>query len=388
MITLSTLRRGLCLAALLCGALLSQPGSAMTEAERNARLQELRTTIEQLKKELDSVKSNRDQLLNNLQNSETKISELNKKVKELREQLEAKQSHLQQLRSEKEALVTAKKQQEGSVGRQLNAAYRLGQQSPLKMLLNQQDPALVARNVRYYRYHAAAQAKKLQSFNATLARIAEVEPAIVAETEAITQDHANLQQKRDELVRNHAERKRTLEKLESAIASTDAKLKASEEDRRHLEALLRRVARIAQDLPLAAAKEPFVKLKGQLPWPTRGKILRNFGSARVAGKVRWQGILIGAPEGAPVHAIHHGRVVFADYLRGQGLLLIVDHGAGFMSLYAHNQALFKNLGDSVKAGEQIASVGMSGGQTSASLYFELRYKGEPTNPKVWLKKAA
>ena len=389
MITRNQMRRGLSLAALLLGIGLSQVGqAAMSEEERQTRLKELRATVEQLKKELDNVKSNRDQLLNNLETSEAKIGELSRKVRELRQQLEAKQSHLQQLHTEKEALITAKKQQQGSVSRQLNAAYRLGHQSSLKLLLNQQDPALLARNIRYYRYYAAAHTEKLQGIASTIARIDEIEPAIAAEAESISRNHASLQEKRDELVRSQAERKRTLEKLEKTIASTDAKLKATEEDRRNLEILLQRMARVTRDLQLPASNQPFAKLKGQLPWPTRGTVLRSFGSPRVANKVRWQGVLIGAPEGNPVHAVHHGRVVFADYLRGQGLLLIIDHGAGFMSLYAHNQTLFKNLGDWVNGGEQVASVGLSGGQSSASLYFELRYKGEPTDPRPWLKKAA
>lgn len=381
-------RLGGCLALLLLACTLSQPGFAMSEDERKARLQELRATIEQLKKELNTVKSNRDQLLNNLQESETKIGELNKKVQELRTQLEAKQSQLQQLRSEKEALAAAKKQQQGSVGRQLDAAYRLGRQSGVKVLLNQQDPALMERNLRYYRHVAAAQNQKLQEYTAVLARLDALEPAIAEETAAIAADHANLRQQRDALLSRQAERKRTLEKIESAISSTDARLQASEEDRRNLEALLERVARAARSLQVPASNQGFAKLKGQLPWPTQGKVLRSFGSSRVAGKMLWQGLLIGAPEGHPVTAIYEGRVVFADYLRGQGLLLIIDHGAGFMSLYAHNQTLFKNLGDWVKAGEQVAAVGTSGGQDKAGLYFELRYKGEPTDPQPWLKKSA
>ena len=174
----------------------------------------------------------------------------------------------------------------------------------------------------------------------------------------------------------------------NTIADTDAKLKSADEDRHHLEKLLQEVVRITGKMQMPASNHPFNKLKGQLPWPTSGKVLHNFGSQRVANKVRWQGVLISAPEGNPVFAVHQGRVVFADYLRGQGLLLIIDHGSGFMSLYAHNQSLFKNLGDWVNAGEQVASVGQSGGQSNSALYFELRYKGEPTDPRPWLKKAA
>lgn len=386
--TISCLGRSLCRALLLGSLFFSASVAAMTEDERQARLKELRATIDQLKQELNKVKSNRDQLLSDLQTSETKIGELSKKVQDLRKQLEAKQSHLQQLNSEKEGLVQAKKQQQGSVAQHLDAAYRLGQQSSLKLLLNQQDPSLLARNLRYYRYFAASQAQDVGRYVETIQRIEELEPTIAAEAAEISRSHEDLRTKRDQLVTSQAERKRTLAALERSIASTDAKLKSADEDRHHLESLLQKVVRITGEMQVPPSSQPFAKLKGQLPWPTSGKILRNFGSPRVANKVRWQGVLISAPEGNPVRAVHQGRVVFADYLRGQGLLLIIDHGSGFMSLYAHNQSLFKNLGDWVNAGEQVASVGQSGGQNTAGLYFELRYKGQPTDPQIWLKKAA
>jgi septal ring factor EnvC (AmiA/AmiB activator) len=380
--------RRLC-AALLLGLLcMSASAQSMTEAERQARLKELRETIEQLQIELNKVKSDRQGLMSELQTSETQIGELSRKVQELRKQLDDKQSHLQKLNSEKEALLTAKKQQQGSVARHLDAAYRLGQQSSLKMLLNQQDPSLLARNLHYYRYFTQAQADEVKRYTGTIARIEELEPTIAAEAQAISRSHSELRGKRDQLQTSQQERKRTLAKLERTIADTDAKLKSADEDRHHLERLLREVVRITGDMQLPASTDAFGKLKGQLPWPTSGKLLHSFGSPRVANKVRWQGMLIGAPEGHPVLAVHQGRVVFADYLRGQGLLLIIDHGAGFMSLYAHNQSLFKNLGDWVGAGEQVASVGLSGGQSNSALYFELRYKGEPTDPRPWLRKAA
>lgn len=387
MMIFSSKGRSLCSAFLLGALIFTAPAMAMTEQERQARVKELRETIEELKRELNKVKSNRDQLLNELESSETKIGELSKKVQELRKQLENKQSHLQKLKSEKEELSLAKKQQQGSVARHLDAAYRLGQQSSLKLLLNQQDPTQLARNLRYYRYFAGAQAQEVGRYVTTIQRLEELEPTIAAEAEALARSHSELRSKRDQLVSTQAQRKKTLADLERSIASTDAKLKSTEEDRHHLESLLREVVLITRDMQVPTSNEAFAKLKGQLPWPAGGKVLRNFGSPRVANKISWQGVLIGAPEGSPVYAVHQGRVVFADYLRGQGLLLIIDHGAGFMTLYAHNQSLFKNLGDWVKAGEQIASVGQSGGQDSAGLYFELRYKGQPTDPRPWLRKA-
>jgi murein hydrolase activator len=377
-----------------CSILCVQTSFALTEEERQARLQELRSTIEQLQKELNNAKTNREQLMQNLESSETKIGELTKKMQDLKKQLGEKQSHLQQLQADKEVLLSAKKQQQGGVAQQLNAAYRQGQESSIKLLLNQQDPSQLARHLQYYQYFNEARTAKLQEYSATLVRIGEIEPEIVAESEAISRSHADLEAQKKQLQTSQAERKRTLKQLESSIANANTKLQSSQDNRRYLETLVLRVAEVAQkmqitdDMQTPAGNKPFANLKGQLPWPTRGNVLQTFGSPRVADKVRWDGIVIGANEGSPVKAIHQGRVVFADYLRGQGLLIIIDHGAGFMSLYAYNQTLHKNIGDWVNAGDQVAAVGNTGGQSSAGLYFELRFKGEPTDPRPWLRKAA
>jgi murein hydrolase activator len=377
-------------AAALSMLTFSVSADTLSEAERQAKLAQLKQTIEHAQQELQKIKTDRSSLESNLQQSESKIGELSKKVNELKSQLEDKQSHLQTLRSEKEALSSVKKQQQDSVEQHVNAAYRLGQQSQLKMVLNQQDPATVSRNLKYYNYLMTAQAEKIEGFVNTIERLNTIEPEIVQTLASLSSDQTELQNERQQLLKQQAERKHTLQKLESTIASKGGQLQALNDDRRNLEQVVQQVQTIVgvTEEPMDLSPDvPFAQLKGKLPWPTRGKVLRSYGSARVANKVSWQGVLIGATEGNPVYAVHHGQVVFSDYLRGQGLLLIIDHGDGFMSLYAHNQALYKKLGDHVKGGEQVGAVGLSGGQTQAGLYFEMRYKGEPTNPQVWLKKA-
>ena len=185
-----------------------------------------------------------------------------------------------------------------------------------------------------------------------------------------------------------AERQETLKQLQATIATKDQQLKANEKDQERLKNLIARVVRVSGDLENPVKAQNINTLKGQLPWPTKGPIRHSYNSQRISGKVRWQGMVIGAPSDSPVKSVHHGRVVFSDYLRGHGLLVIVDHGHGILSLYAHNKTLYKNLGEWVNAGEIIAAVGNTGGQAKAGLYFELRYKGNPTNPHRWLKKSA
>lgn len=372
----------------VCALLFSANSQALTEAEKQAKLEDLRATIEQVKKELENVKSNRNDILKDLEKSETKIGELDKKVEELKSELNDKQSSLRKLRNDKEQLATVKKQQTQAAGAHLNAAYRLGNQSNVKLLLNQQEPASVARNLKYFDYIVNARNTKISELLKTLADLNQLEPQIEQQVIGIQNRRERLLEQERNLVATQKKRAATLKKLESALANQGAKLDSLQQSRSDLESVVTHVTEISDDFMIPGPNSaPFASLKGKLPWPTHGKVLRSYGSERVKGKLRWQGMLISANVGDPVQAIHAGRVVFSDYLRGQGLLIIVDHGAGFMSLYAHNQALYKQLGDWVQAGEQIATVGLSGGQTTASLYFELRVNGEPTNPHGWLKRA-
>ncbi len=358
---------------------------ALTEEEKAAQMKALRETIAQVKKELESVKSDHSEMLEELEASETRIGELNQKVEELKSELEDKQSRLKQLRDEQEALALVKKQQTQAAATHLDAAYRLGRHSTVKMLLNQQDPASFSRNLKYFDYIVDTRNRKITELLATLNELDRLEPTIAAEVDAIRSRRETLAERRNNLTQHQQKRRATLKQLEAALNSKGDRLLGLERDRSELQSVVTTIVR-GEDRWFDP-ETPFASLKGNLPWPAQGKVLRAFGSERVKGKMRWQGILIEASEGTPVRAVHAGRVVFADYLRGQGLLIIVDHGGGFMSLYAHNQSLFKKLGDRVAPGERIATVGLSGGQTTASLYFELRFKGEPTNPRSWLKQA-
>lgn len=373
---------------LLAAAGLQTPAAlAQDDPENQAKLEELRATIRDLQNELDQIKSNRSTLDEELQAAEERVRETRTKVRELRVELQESQSRLHELRKEKEALSHVKKQQQGSVGQHVNAAYQLGQQSHIKLLLNQQDPAHLSRNLKYHEYLISARKDHIQSLNTTLARLETVEIDIAATVEAIESDYQQLTNEEQRLQEQQSERRQTIARLEKVIASTDQKLKAMEDDRKNLETLLERVVAVTEDFGLSLPEQSITSLKGKLPWPAQGKVLQKYGASRMENKLKWHGMLIGAEEGSPVLAIHHGQVIFADYLRGHGLLIIVDHGAGYMSLYAHNESLFKQLGEWVNSGEKIATVGQSGGQSTAALYFELRHQGKPTDPATWLSKA-
>ncbi len=357
------------------------------EAADRARLENLKKSIAELKKELEATRSSRDELQQSLETTEKNIGELSEKARKIREQLEQGEQKLNQLKIEKNDLQLKKKSQQAYVSQHLKSAWRLGQQGNMRLLLNQEDPAKVARNMKFYDFIIQARAEKISNYMATIDRINTIEPEITFETNRLKSNHSLLEKRKLELNGQQAQRKTLLSKIISDIRNKDSQLTSLQEDRTRLQRILTNVKQFLSDDDLQSNSENFASLKGRLPWPTRGKVLHNYGSSRVGNRLRWEGMLIGATTGNPVIAVHHGRVVYSDYLRGHGLLLIVDHGGGYMTLYAHNEVLYKEIGEWVNRGETIATVGNSGGRDSSALYFELRHKGQPTNPRNWFKAA-
>src|SRR5690606_27841261 len=258
--------------------------------------------------------------------------------------------------------------------REVEAAFRLGRAEPLKLLLNQEQPDHLTRTLRYYQYFVAARSAKIADFKATLAELAAVENAIATRQDALATDRGQLDIEKAELAARSEERRQVLAALDRELGSEQARLAEMDSQRRELEAILARLQEAIQDLA-APSSDPFPKLRGKLPWPAAGKVVKGYGAMR-AQNLPWKGWLIAADEGAAVTAVHNGRVVFSDYLRGHGLVLIVDHGNNYLSLYAHNQVLLKELGEWVRAGEKIAQVGKSGGLEDSALYFEIRHNGQ------------
>ncbi len=371
---------------LLCTLLCTS--SFADDAQDRAKLEKVKKAIAELKAELEATKGSRDKLLKSLEDSEKSIGELNRKAEQLKKELNQRHDKLTDLREERGQLHSKKREQQKQVGQHINSAYRLGQQSSMRLILNQQDPTSVTRNIKYYNYIIQARAEKIDDFASTIARINSIEPEIAYQTQKLESNHRDLNQQKELLVSAQQNRKNTLGKLNQSISSSGQALKAMNRDRSRLEQLLNEVAEWLNEIEIpSASSDSFASAKGQLPWPANGKVVKHFGTSRVTNKMRWQGMLIRSSSGSPVSAVHHGRIVFSDYLRGHGLLIIVDHGDGYMSLYAHNQALYKELGEWVDRGEVIASVGNTGGLQNSALYFELRFQGQPTNPRKWFRPA-
>lgn len=301
-------------------------------------------------------------------------------------ELKKAKTELKDLKKKRDALELAREAQQKSIATELKSAYQMGRQGSVKVLLNQEDPDSVARMMAYHSYILEARSQTIAAYRKTLGEIAAIEPKISALTKQLTDTGRKLARQSEKL--NIAQRRRStaLANLAQSIQSKGGKLQQLETDRKELESLLDAIEEAVVNLEVPENYKAFSDAKGKMPWPVSGKKPRNrYGKSRNEGKMRWQGVSIPARVGTTVASIHHGRVVYADWLRGSGLLLIIDHGDGYMSLYAHNQTLLKEVGEWVTAGTAVSTVGSSGGQDSAALYFEIRHNGKPTNPGSWCR---
>jgi len=355
--------------------------------DQAARLERLRQQIQTLQLSLNGQRDQQQQLRHKLQTAEKALGRLSRALKGTARSLQRQSRRLQQLQKQHRQQQQDLSRQRAMLARQMLAAYAMGRQSYLKIILNQQDPAEIGRTLVYYDYFNRTRVVRIQQINARLREIRTLEQAISRETERLAA--LTKQQQRQWASQQQLRRRRhqVLVKLDAVIQGKEQRLQLFLQDERRLRRLLGQLQQALSDIPPEAGhRGSFASLKGKLSWPTKGRILTRFGQRRrSSGKLKWQGVLIAAPPGAEVHSIHSGRVAFADWLRGFGLLIIMDHGNGYMSLYAHNQSLYKSVGEWVAQGEVIATVGDSGGRNVPALYFEIRHNGRPDNPLKWCR---
>lgn len=401
-------------------ASLSVCAFADDKAQTQKQLEAARADVAELKKLLEKLQQEKSGVQKDLQRTEKEMGGLEKQVKGLEGELKKSEDELKRLDQEKKKLQQSRLEQQRLIAIQARAAYQSGQQEPLRLLLNQQQPEQFSRTLSYYDYLGKARVEQLDAFNETLRQLANVENDIANQQSLLLEQKSTLDSRRTELAGVRKQRQTALAKLNKEYGAGDRRLKAREQEQAELtrvlktiEETLARQAREAEEARRLAALEaqqsrdpnrkplplgptvssegasfggPFGKAKGKLPWPVNGRLVARYGSPR-AGDARatWDGVLIGASAGSQVHAVHGGRVVFADWLRGAGLLVILDHGNGYLSLYGHNQSLLKDAGDIVSAGEAIATVGTSGGQDTPALYFAIRQQGRPSDPAKWCR---
>jgi len=373
------------IAALLSSLLLVPACFAQAEdEEQQARLAEIKQRIESLQQELNQVKSERDQLLKDLESNEKDISELLQRIDKIKSDMQSRGEKLQELQKEEKQLEGSRRSMQRRVEQEVAAAYRLGRQEQIKLLLNQQDPQHIARQLRYHDYFLKQRSRVIGDYVATLEQLSTVSTGIQREQDTLARERDLLEQKRRDLVSAQRSRQRTLDKLAQQLASKSGELDQLHSDRSRLQRLVDEVGRAIASLINPSDQMPFAKQRGRMQWPTSGRRANAFGQRRANG-ITWTGVTLRANEGTPVRAIHRGRVVFADYLRGQGMLIILDHGDGYMSLYGHNQSLNRAIGEWVERGDTIAKVGNTGGISQPGLYFEIRHRGKPQDPTIWCR---
>lgn len=363
--------------------------AATATSDAAAKLTHLRSRIAALDKRLNQTRMQHDQLATRLRATELHIAEVTKQLAALHRELDAKRARLAQLNDARNQARAALARQRKALARQIRASYVMGREDYLKVLLNQQDPALITRMLTYFGYFNRARAHLIAGVEAQLQHLDQLARGIRQETAALATLQARQQQEREELQQQRSDRRTVLAKLARELRSGDQRLSRLRANEKSLEQLLAGLREEMADIPKSLDQGPaFAALKGRLPWPIRGRILHRFGSSRSPGGLKWTGDWIAAPAGEKVRAVARGRVAYADWLGGFGLLLIIDHGNGYMSLYGHNQALYKEVGDWVEAGEVIATVGDSGGSAKSGLYFEIRRDGTPVDPTRWCRSSA
>ncbi|MDO6445007.1 peptidoglycan DD-metalloendopeptidase family protein [Colwellia sp. 1_MG-2023] len=353
----------------------------LAQESTDEKLSNVKDAINKQKTTIKQVDSKRQKLLSQLKNDDLAIAKIINALNKTDASLKQTKKRLNELVKEKSQINQAKKQQETVLAKQLRTAYSTGHHDYLKLILNQQDPSSVQRTVTYYQYLNKARIKEIEQYKTTIAQLVEITEQQKQQAEQLQHLEKTQKQQKVSLESNKEKRQETVAQLSQQLLSSKQMLAKLEEEEADLVAALARVAELSrQEVDLTGLS----KLKRKLSWPVKGRINRSFGS-RKQDYLKWKGVLMAAPLGRQVKTIHNGTVLFADWLKGYGLVTVIDHGEGYMSLYGHNQALLKSVGERVETGEPIALVGQSGGQSQPALYFEIRYNGQAVNPKLWCR---
>ncbi|MEI7916219.1 MAG: peptidoglycan DD-metalloendopeptidase family protein [Methylophilaceae bacterium] len=408
---------------LLALTLSSSFSFAANKAEKpKEKLNNIHDRIESLTKELGKTKEAHADASDALKESEKAISETNRKLFELKQRQQQQSESLQALQTQKASLEKTIEGQKSQLSKQIYEQYLHGQQNYLQVILQEQDPSELTRQLQYFSYIARARQAQIMNMQSNLGRVTKLNE----ETANALKEVVNLKSKQEMERKNLESQKqahsKVLEKLSSQINAQRNEIEKLKRDEKSLSQLVDRLARASQpkpqkssptnkpsdssretatsktetephtQLPLATNESlpnnafdgsSFESLKGKLNLPVRGEVTNKFGNSRQDTGLTWKGLFIKSNEGNEVKSIANGRVVFADWMRGFGNLIIVDHGGGYMSLYGNNQSLLRKIGDTIKGGDTIASVGNSGGNETSGLYYELRSHSKPFDPMSW-----
>ncbi|MFQ6021355.1 MAG: murein hydrolase activator EnvC family protein [Acidiferrobacterales bacterium] len=363
----------------------NNPGQPPT-AKQEARLEQLRARIRALKAQLDETVDKRDAHRVERRELESQIGKLISNLRQLGTRLESQTDELRGLERRRTRAQANLRSQKAGLEQQVRAVYAMGRQGYAKMLLNQDDPAAVSRILVYYRYLNQERLAQIGRIKSALVTLRTVEHDIHTQRRELeTLRAAQLERKR-RLQAKRARRAEVLALLERQVDDQTAEITRLRQDEQRLERLLDQLQDYLADVPRTPGQATrFQDHKGKLPLPAHGRVLARFGTAKNSGRLRWKGVFLSGRLGQDVISVARGRVAFADWLRGFGLLLILEHGDGYMTLYGHNQSLYAQVGDWVEAGQVIASMGNTGDARQPGVYFEIRKKGHPQDPLKWCR---
>ncbi len=387
-------------------------------------LSDIQTKIQALKKELDSKRAAHKDATDALKDSETAISAANQKLHDINQKQQQNKSTLNSLKKQSININDKLGQQQQQLSDLLRQQYMHGNQSYTQLILQDKNPSEIARDIKYFSYIAKAHAKVIDDMQGNLAKVKELNNKTAAALQEVADLKAKQEAEKKALVQQKQEKSKVVKNLSSQITSQRNEIDKLKRDEKSLSNLVERLAKIVPpvvkhkkskkwvpDATIADDKYNkdsgkdstkktviannetlpnndfaginFASLRGKLRLPARGEVTNHFGASREDTGVSWKGLFIKSAEGADVKAVADGRVVFADWVRGFGNLIIIDHGNSYMSLYGNNQAMLKHVGEEVGAGDTIAAVGNSGGNESNGLYYELRHNSQPFDPLSW-----
>ena len=360
--------------------MLTSIGVVAKNTQPTTKIRKLSTQINELKQRLSNAKDKKATIIEELRSTEVAIGKQSVNLKNTSSDLLKQQTILKKLKADEESQQGLLQSHQNLLSQTLRSAYQLGNHDYLKLLLNQQDPNTMGRMMIYYSYINRERINIIKQLDSTLQKVHENKIAIESHTEQLKVLVKQQNQEKQQLEQKKSYRTKIIAALSQDIQSKQQKIGELTKNKMALERVL---VKLNKKKSMTAAKRPFSRMKGKLPWPVLGKITYEFAAPVADSTLKYNGVFIKAKEGLAISAIYPGKVVFANWLRGFGLLIIIEHADGYMTLYAHNHSLYKTLGESVQAGDVVASVGHSGGNWQNGLYFEIRHNAKLINPQQW-----
>ena len=371
------------IAALALALLAGSRVAAQGDEER--ALDAVREEIREVETRLSRQTTERDAELESLRRAELAAAAASEELGRIRAELRAQRARRDTLARETAEATRRLVHERDALAGQVRLSYMTGREELVKLFLSQESPATLGRMLVYYDYFNRARSARIAAATRELAVLDD----LAAESGRLEQELEQLAEMQSREVEAEesarAERRAALQRIEASMAAAGGQIESLRIEEERLSELVVELAELLEDLP-RGAEEPFAAQKGRLGWPVDGKVTQSYGQPRDGGPLRWNGVLLAAATGTAVQAVYHGRIAFADWLPGLGLLIIVDHGGGYMSLYGHNEALLRESGEWVTPGDEIAQVGDSGGQAEPGLYFEIRHNGAPQDPRQWVRR--